>query len=217
MNYSKFADDKYFIIKTLALVFLSFAIPFISNIWAVCGIIAAIALVYLISNQKLKTLIADIRIIVYIFIFSSIIRIFVNYIEFKELCMISLRMSALLLLFSIFIRTTHINNLIKFLRKYCNQRIAFALCVSLKFLPLLGCEIKDIYYLQRNRGVKLKFRNFINGSFFLSVIAPFIVVSLKIIGNLILTAHIKKLDLNKQRTNIYKSEKLKKIYVKRCL
>ncbi|HPG30158.1 MAG TPA: energy-coupling factor transporter transmembrane component T, partial [bacterium] len=202
---AKFSNDKFFIFKSIIVIAASIAVSFIGNLYILVGILVALSAIYKVAGLSFKIFLADVRIILFIFILSLIFLIFFKYINIRELIIISLRMAALLSIFSLFIRTTHINNLINFMRKFCGQRIVFALCASLKFLPLLANEMKDIYYVQKNRGVKLRFKNFINGSYFLSLIIPFIIVSLKIIGNLILTAHIKKLDFSKKRSSIYES------------
>ncbi len=215
LNKHKFLEDKLFGLKLLLMLTISIIIPFISNTLIIAGIITAIIFLYISTGYGIIKFISDIKIMISIFLFSCLILIFFKYIQFKELCIITAKMIILLSIFSIFLRTTNINNLIVFLQKFCRQDIVFALCVSLKFIPLLLKEIKEIYYLQKNRGIKLKFKNFINGTFFLSIIVPFIIISLKIINNLNFDAYIKKLDLNQKRSNIYQSEKLKYYYFRR--
>jgi energy-coupling factor transport system permease protein len=59
-------------------------------------------------------------------------------------------------------RTTRVTDLSQTFSRALPQRLAFVLAMSLRFLPLLAREAREIYQLQRLRGARIQPRDLVN-------------------------------------------------------
>ncbi|HON56825.1 MAG TPA: energy-coupling factor transporter transmembrane component T [bacterium] len=197
------------ILKLLFLLAIIISNIFHHNFLVLIILFALLLILYFIADFTIIDFFKDLKFVFYLFLFGALLWLIYRYASIIYLIEIFLKMLVFFTAFSLFFRTTNLQQFIFYFRKILPFKIIMICAVSIRFIPIFAAELSNIIELQKRRGVKFNLKNLVFGRTILAIIIPLIIRTLKIAEELTNYAYIKKFGAVKNRTYIYDSAKIK--------